>query len=172
MKQLPILILALLLAIAAIGGYVFMLTTIQTAVDEIASARADSQSAEERETLAQTANIFMTDTAPARSELDTFVTTDAEFVSAIDMLESAGKREKVDVTIGSVSVKKTAAKAHEAATVILSAKGSFAGLAAFASAVESLPLASRVTSVSLEASTDNSWFGTFSLEFLKRKSPR
>ncbi len=171
MKQLPILIFAFLLAAAAAGGYLFMLLTIQTAVDDIASARADSQTAEEQDTLAQTANVFISDTAPVRSELGTFVTTDAGFVSAIEMMESAGKREKVDVTIGSVNVKKIDAKSHELAAVILSGKGSFSNLAAFASALESLPLASRVVSVGLEASADNTWFGTFSLEFVKRKSP-
>jgi hypothetical protein len=170
MKQLPVLIFALLLAIGAIGGYVFMLNSIQTAVDGIAVARADSEAATEREKLAQTANVFIAETVESRSELDTFVTKDANFVSAIEMMESAGKREKVEVEIGSVSVKKIDAKSHEVAAVILSAKGSFANLAAFASALESLPLSSRVVSVSLEASGENSWFAAFTLEFVKRKS--
>lgn len=170
MKQLPVLIFAVLIALAAGGGYVFMLTSIQTAVDGIAVARAESQTAEDRERLAQTANVFIQDTAIARDELNTYVTTDADFVSAIETLENAGKREKVEVTIGSVSVKKITAKAHEVATVILSAKGSFSALTAFASALESLPLVSRVGTLSLESSADSGWFGTFSVDFVKRKS--
>lgn len=170
MKQLPILILTILIALGASGGYVFMLQTIQTAIDGIAVARAESKTAEEREKLAQTANVFISENALARAEADTYVTSDAEFVSVIEMIEAAGKREKVSVTIGSVNVKKITAKSHDGATMVLSAKGSFAGLAAFASALESIPFASRVTSASLEASTDNSWFGAFTLEFVKRKS--
>ena len=149
MKQLPVLIFSLLLALAAIGGYFFMLDSIQTAVDGIAIARADSRSAEERGKLAQTANVFMSETIATRSELGTFVTGDADFVSAIEMIEAAGKREKIEVVIGSVNVKKIDAKTHEIATIILSAKGSFAGLVAFASALESLPLSSRGGSIFL-----------------------
>ncbi len=171
MKQLPVLIFAFLIAVGAVGGYLFMLSSIQTAVDGIAVARAESEAAEERGKLAQTANVFMSETAASRSELDRFVTKDADFVSAIEMIEASGKREKVEVVIGSVSVKKIPdAKSHEIAVIILSAKGSFAGLAAFASALESLPLSSRVVSMSLEASGENSWFAAFSLEFVKRKS--
>ena len=46
-----------------------------------------------------------------------------------------------------------------------------AALAAFATDLESLPHVSRLSSAALEASGAGSWFATFTVDFVKEKTP-
>ncbi|MES2014655.1 MAG: hypothetical protein V4437_02465 [Patescibacteria group bacterium] len=170
MKKFTTLIVSLLLLGVAITLFVFLVTRITTFTTVIAKAKESSAAADMRDTALQNASALIADTAPARAELATFIVQNSDSIRIIDAVESAAKREKVTATIGSVTVLPTKWQYHEPVQVIVSARGSFATLARFAAALEALPEASRIENISLEASTNHSWFGRFTIDFVKEKS--
>jgi glutamine synthetase adenylyltransferase len=170
MKHILILVVGVLFAAAAAGGYWFMYQNIAHGVNGIAEARADADAASGRERFQRAASAFLSDTAREREELNTFVVQDADFVAAVETIEAAAKREKITTTVGSVAVDSKLRQFHEVITMTVSARGPFEGVTAFAAALESLPFASRVQSLSIEASAEKTWFLTASLEFIKRKA--
>lgn len=169
MKNILPLILAVLVLVAALAGYWYLLSAVRSAMDVGATARAEGSAAEEREKFARTAETFLAGLSAEQTELETLVARDEDFVSVIEMVEATALREGVKATIGSVSVEKQGAQFHETVSVSASARGSFKNVASFISALETLPFASRVVAVNLETSTDESWFGTVTIEIVKRK---
>ncbi len=170
MKQFLIPASLLILVAASVAGYVFMISKIDGAVQAIATANEQVQSLTARETFARSAGTFLSDTAAARAEIATFVANDAAVAGIIQSLEDEGKRGKVAVSVGSVTVVPDGWKQHELLRVELSAHGQFAALGNFATVLESLPFASRLETASFEVS-DKSWFSSFVLVFPKGKTP-
>ncbi|MBY0539609.1 hypothetical protein K2P56_04240 [Patescibacteria group bacterium] len=170
MKHLIFLVISVIIFLAAVGGYWFMLQNISLGVNQIAAARAEADAANGREQFARAASSFLSDTSLEREELETFVVQDADVVAAIETIEASAKREKITASVSSVNVNTKGQQFHEIVTMTVSARGSFAALNAFASSLESLPFASRILSLSLEESAERSWFLSASLEFVKRKA--
>ena len=169
MKHVFPLIISILLLFAAIGGYWYMTFAISNAIGTIADAKGSIESTREREQMTRTASSFLAETAAERAELDTFIAQNADFVAVIESIEGAAAREKVSATVDSVNVSKTSQKYHEIVAVSVSARGSFGGVLSFASALETLPFASRVTSLSLDSTGGTGWYLQASMEFVKRK---
>jgi hypothetical protein len=169
MKQLPLLILAFVLFSAAAFGYWYLNTEIGKYAALIAASQTNNQSASAREAFNRSANEFLFETSSVRAEASAFVAQDADFVSVIETVEAAARREGVAVEVGSVNVSAGGLKSHELVALTLSAKGGFTDVVAFVSALEALPFASRVNAVSLELS-EKGWFARATLEFVKRKS--
>jgi hypothetical protein len=143
--------------------------SISRGVDEIAAARSEAEAASGREQFQKAASAFLSDTERERQELSTFIVQDADFVAAIETIEASAKREKVSVSVGSVTVENKTHQFHEVVTMTLSARGGFASLVAFAASLESLPFASRVQGLSIESAADKEWFLTTTIEFIKQK---
>lgn len=162
---------ALLLLFFGITLYVFLCAEISRTVSVAAAARANASGAGQQELFQQSVQSFVNDTAVQRAELATFIAKDTDIVSLIDTIDNAAKREKVSVTIGAVNVVAGSWQHHEPLEVTLSAQGSFAQLAAFATDLESLPMASRLLSMNAEASENHLWFDTFVVQFVKEKAP-
>jgi len=169
MKHLIGIILALILFVAAVGGYVYLHQEVRASMDAEATARAEGAAAEERERHARAARSFLSGVAAEQTELATYVATDADFLAVIETIEAAARREKVTLAIGSVSVGEEESKYHEQVAVVLSAEGTFANVARFASALETLPFASKLVSASFEKATGKSWFLKARILFVKRK---
>ena len=162
---------SVLLLLAGIGVYLFLCVNIAQSVSTAATAQASASGTGEQELFQQSIQTFMQDTVSQRTELSGFVTKDTDVVSLINAIDAAAKREKVSVTIGSVSVLGTEWKYHEPLEVALSAQGSFSALALFATDLESLPTASHLSAMTADASTNHTWFDTFTVDFVKEKAP-
>ncbi len=169
MKHVLFLSFSVILVVAAAFGYWFMHDSISRGVDEIAAARSEAEAASGREQFQKAASAFLSDTERERQELSTFIVQDADFVAAIETIEASAKREKVSVSVGSVTVENKTHQFHEVVTMTLSARGGFASLVAFAASLESLPFASRVQGLSIESAADKEWFLTTTIEFIKQK---
>lgn len=171
MRKFTALILGLLFLAATIAGYAFVHARISGFVATIAKAKETAFSTDARDQALRRADALITETAAGRAELETFVVPDSDSVRLIDAVEAAAKREGVTVTIGSVAVLPASWTYHEPVRVTLSARGSLSALSRFASALETLPEASRLVTASFEASADRQWFATIVIDFIKEKSP-
>ncbi len=169
MKNIVGAVIGLLFALGAIGGYAYLIYEVHTAMNTGATARAEGVAAEEQDRFASTAQTLLAGLAVEQVELETYVAKDADFVAVIEAIEGAAAREGVKASIGSVNVIAGSSQFHETVTVTASSRGTFKNITSFISALGTLPLASRVSAVALEASGDNSWFATVTLEVLKRK---
>ncbi|HEY4473790.1 MAG TPA: hypothetical protein VI957_01340, partial [Candidatus Paceibacterota bacterium] len=94
---------------------------------------------------------------------------DDDIVAVIETIELAAKREKVELSIASVDVETGAWKRHEPVRAVMTAAGSFASLAAFATALETLPRIARVEKFGMET-VGKELFGTFEISFVKEKT--
>ncbi|OGG44348.1 hypothetical protein A2841_01005 [Candidatus Kaiserbacteria bacterium RIFCSPHIGHO2_01_FULL_48_10] len=164
-----LLALALILCAGAALGFSFVLGEIYLSLSTIATTRGQVAAVEQQETLTRTAQLFASETGELQKELDAFIAHDADVVKAIETIELAAQREKVELAIASVAVGSVGTwKRHEPVRAVMSAKGSFASLAAFATALETLPRVARVEKFGIET-TGTEWFGTFEVSFVKEK---
>ena len=170
MKHLVAPILSCIVLAVAIIGFAFVMLQIGTFGTTIAKAKESERIASLRDQALQSASAFLNDTASDRAELENFVVKNSNSVSFITAIEDAGLREKVIANIGSINLPSTEWKYHEPVQVVVTARGSFAALSQFATALESLPVGSRLLTMSIEASANHTWFGTFTLDFVKEKS--
>ncbi len=158
-----------LLLLGAVCLYVFLVEDIASSMTAIAAAKESALQVGAEADIAHGTDIFMADTAAEQTELETFVVKDSESVRIVNAIDDAATRAHVTPTIGSVSVLPTSWQYHEPVEVVVSAKGSAAALTSFATLLQSLPEASELKTMSLEASTNNSWFGKFIVDFVKEK---
>ncbi|MES2134696.1 MAG: hypothetical protein V4449_00430 [Patescibacteria group bacterium] len=160
-----------MLLCVATSGYVFVHVRISGFVATIAKAKEVSFSTDTRDLALRRAGTILAETTSRREELATFVVSDSNSLRIIEAVEATAKRENVKTTIGSVSVLSTTLTYHEPVRVTLSAQGSLGDLVRFASALETLPEASRLVTMSFQVSDNHLWFGTFVIDFIKEKSP-
>ncbi|MBI3573565.1 hypothetical protein HY090_00760 [Candidatus Kaiserbacteria bacterium] len=169
-RFIPLFIPTLFLA-AAIGAYVFLSFRINEAAAHWAAARASAQALGQEGQFQKSVGALLKDTQFQRSELASFVATDSTLASLTQMIKEAAKREKISVAIGAISPAPSDWKYHEPLTVSLSARGSLAAIAAFATDLESLPVASHLSVMSLEVSDNRTWLASFTVDFVKEKPP-
>lgn len=171
MKQTTLLILSLLFFVSASAAYAYLMYEITVAVDSIAQAEGSVTSIGERSAASQAAERFIAETADERAELLRYIVNDADVIQAIEVIEGAARREKIDADISSASTQPLPDRAyHESVQVSFSSEGSYASLVRLASALETLPLAARLERVVFE-STVNAWFATYSILIVKEKTP-
>jgi len=171
MKNTATLIFAIAVFLGSLGGYVFLMMRINTSVDNIAAAKVSIDSIGKREQFAKTANIFLADTGNEKQTLARFVIDDQKIIDVIETIETTARREKVDASISSVTLQNEQDwKNHETVRIVINGEGTYAALAAFSSALETLPFASRLESVSFEHVSGHSWFGGYTVVLVKEKS--
>ncbi len=171
MKKFTPLLIGLILLVGALGCYVYLSMRISGFVTTIGKAKESSFSSDARDQALRRADVLIAETASSNTELATFIVPDSDSVRLIDAIEATAKREGVQATIGSVSVLPASWTYHEPVRVIFSARGSLGALSHFASAIETLPEASRLVTASFEASDNKMWFATFAVDFIKEKTP-
>jgi Tfp pilus assembly protein PilO len=88
--------------------------------------------------------------------------------SAIELVENAAKIANVRATVGAATLTPLKEKRHEELNITVSAEGTFAGVARFATVLESLPRASYLSNVDIEASSKG-WYATYVVSFIKLK---
>jgi len=171
MKNTATLILAVVSFLAAFGGYAFLMTRINTSIDSIAAAKINIDSIGKREGLAKAARIFLADTEDDRQALAQFVLDDQRIIEIIETIENTARREKVDASISSVTIQEEKTwNSHELARIAINGEGKYPSLAAFASALETLPFAARLESASFESRAKGTWFGSYTVVAVKEKS--
>lgn len=171
MKHFIPLIVAVLIFAAACGGYWYLWSQVSGMQENLATLAAQGTQAQAIEDTTRASESALANLESERQTFSAYVASDTDFVSVINLIEAAGRREKAAVTIGSVAVVDGAGGAYsDLVAVSLSAEGSFADVAAFLASLETLPFASRVENISMQASADKSWFATVKLSVLKKKS--
>lgn len=170
MKNFTIPILTLLLLVAAVFGYGYALVKVESFVGAIANTRGSARMASAQDEAGKEVNTFLAAVAADSTELENFVVKDSESLRIIDAVESAAKIAKVDTTIASVSVIPSDWKYHDRIRVVVSGRASFQALSKFAAALEVMPEASRIENISLESAANRTWFGTFTVDFVKEKA--
>ena len=170
--RITFLALGIVMTALAAGVYAYLIGDIKTSVDAIAVTEGDIASAGARAARAQSAQAFLAGTAHERAELESFIAGDENIVAAIEAIEGEAKRDKVAATISSVAREPMDEWGHhELVRVEISGTGSFEALGAFTAALEALPFASRLTSVSLQGGTGSSWYGTFTVRVVAQTTP-
>ncbi len=170
MKHIRALIAPVLLFVAVVSGYGFLFVNISRDVSAAFADRASAAALGQEESLQKTVQQFVTDTAAERTELASYVATDGDVVTLIQEIESVAGRDNVSLSVGAIAAVPSDWHYHEPLDVSLSASGSFSALAAFAADLESLPQASRLSSITFEASRGGGWTATCTVEFLKEKT--
>lgn len=163
-------ILAIVALVVLVGAYGFMYTNIAAGVERTEQALSRTQSLSERDAVVRSQQVFLEDTAELRAELERFVANDQQVIEIIEIVEDTAAEERVELSISTVNtVAQSDWQSHEGVEVQFSATGSFSRMMRFISALESLPIGSRLEQATLEASVDGDWFGTFSVMFVKIK---
>ncbi|GEM_PF-1514795 len=174
-RNIASLTLVVLLAVAAIGGYVYLLQGINASIAVIATTDGDTASAGKRAAFADSMRAFLTDVADQRTELESFVITEESVAPVIEAIESEARRDKVFVTVSSVTKgTELGWKNHGTVRLNLTGEGTYSALSTFAAALEALPLGSHLANMSLQAvgeKSDKRWYGEFSVIIVARLSP-
>lgn len=170
MKNLTTPLLTLALLVALICGYSYVVLRIESFIAAIADARGSARISGVQAEISKETGAFLVAVAPDSAELDAFVVKDSESLRIIDSVETAAKTANVDITISSVSVIPSDWKYHERIRLVVSGRASFQALSRFAATLEGIPEASRVENISLEAAANKTWFGKFTIDFVKEKA--
>ena len=170
MKHFTTTVTTFFLLTAVALGYGYFTLQIEHFIHSIAILKGSALTAEEQDKTAREMNVFLSAVADESHELQTFVVRDAESLRIINAIENAAKNAQVDTTIASVSVLQSGWTYHDRVEVIVSTRASFDAVAHFAALLEAMPTASLVEQVSLEASANHTWRGTYTVDFIKEKA--
>lgn len=161
-------ILGLVFLALTSGAYGYIYYRIDVAVEVIARARNEIAVIAARDTFAKAAASFVAETVAERSAVQIFLTPADGIASAIELVEDAARAAKVKATVGSVQIVALSDVYHERIDISVSAEGTFAGAARFATVLESLPRGAFLKEVRLEV-RDKGWFGAYTVSFIKVK---
>ncbi len=170
MNRFTPLLISLVLCVAAGAVYGWLSFETSLAISSASAASAEAATSGARALYAQSVSGLLRETADERSQLAAFVATDQSAPAIIQELGDAAKYEQVSATIGTVSVLASDWKQYEPLEIQLSARGSFAALAALATDLESLPQVSHLSSFTIQSSGNRVWFATYTVDFVKQKS--
>jgi hypothetical protein len=170
MKNFTIPLLTVLLLIATVAGYGYALVKIQSFVASIAEARGSARMTGAEDEAGKQISTFLTAVAADSGYLENFVVKDAESLRIIEAVEDAAKIAKVDTSITSVSVIPSEWKYHDRIRIVVSGRASFQALSKLVAALEGIPEASRIENISMESAANRTWFGTFTVDFVKEKA--
>lgn len=160
----PVLALVCLLLALAASGYLYMdirdsIVRIKTAQDQVAALSA-------RDSFAKNAAQFLAETAPERSAVQFFLTQADGTADAIALVEDAARVAGVKAIIDRATIEPIPETGFEYLNVVVSAEGTFPGMARFGTVLESLPTGAALTDTRLEV-TESGWLGIFTVRFIK-----
>lgn len=161
--------MAILLFLTLVASFVFVFVRIGYFVSVSSSAKEAVVSSTLRMQALQGSRVFLEQTESLRAELRNVLIQTDNSVRLIETVEDAALRARVKVSVGSVSELPTNWQYHESIRVTASGRGTLTALGRFSKELEALPEASRIHSVSLQISSDNTWFGTFVVDFVKEQ---
>lgn len=161
----PLIAVLFTLATFAVSFYLYddigkSAVTIKDSRDKIAAIAA-------RDTFAKAAAQFLAETSAERSAVQFFIIPTDGTAQALELVENAATLAGVKASVGDAQIAPLGSF-HERLNVTVSAEGTYAGQARFATVLESLPRGAYLTSVSLSA-TEKGWFGTYVVSFIKQK---
>lgn len=167
MTRYVIVLFGLVLVVLSYGGVYYLYNDIQTSAVRIEESRDQAAAIAARDTFARAAAQFLAETVAERNAIQFFVVPSDGTAHAIELVEVAGKLAGIKATVGAATIAPSGTY-HERLDISVSAEGTFAGLARFATVLESLPRGSLLRQVSI-TETERGWYGTYALTFVKQK---
>jgi hypothetical protein len=150
-----------------IGVCAFLYYDIQASAITIKESRDQIAAISARDTFAKAAAQFLAETAAERSAVQFFTIPPDGTAQALELVENAATLAGVKATVGDAEIASLGSY-HEGVSVTVSAEGTYAGQARFATVLESLPRGATLSSVTLSA-TEKGWYGTYLVSFIKQK---
>lgn len=170
MKHLIPLIFSILLFATLFGAYSVMYGRIDANIERSSGALAQTQSLSSKDALVRSQQILLEGTKEERAQLNTYVASENDVVSMIELIERTADSEDVRLSISTVNERAIDDWAyHEGIEIRFSVVGTFREITSLTATLEALPVAVHVQNVSLEAAGGGEWFGTFSVMFVKMK---
>jgi hypothetical protein len=160
-------VIALLLALVSFGGAYYLYADIEKSAVLIETSHDQVAAITARDTFAKSAAAFLAETTAERNAIQFFLIPSDGTALAIELVEAAGKLAGVKASVGSATIGSLGAQ-HERLDISVSAEGTYAGLARFATVLESLPRASTLKQVDI-SQTEKGWYGTYAVTFVKLK---
>ncbi len=162
---------ALVLSMALYGGVWYMLQQSETTVRERITEQAES--ATQEATLSKLEKVSV-ETEADRAELHSYILKDDGASDFLELLEKTARSQGLTPTTRSVQIEAIKGNASfEALSLSLEVNGSYEGVSAMLTLLESLPYQSEIRSVSLDrtegADGSSMWRGTFILRVIKEK---
>lgn len=153
----------------ALGAFILVTYQITSFTDTVRESYDKTTILNAREATVKGTEALIREVVEDKVTLGEFVIKDSEQVRLIEAVEGAARKENLKTSIGSIVVLASDWKYHDRVRVTVSTRGSFASLVSFGRTLESLPEASWMESASFEASANNTWFGTYIVDFVKEK---
>jgi hypothetical protein len=160
-------LLACLAAALTFAVCAYLYYDIGVSAVQIKESRDTIATISARDTFAKAAAQFLAETTAERNAVQFFITPADGTAQSIELVENAAKLAGVQASVGAATIAPLGTY-HERLTVTVSAEGTFAGQARFATVLESLPRGASLTDVTLSA-TQKGWFGTYIVSFIKQK---
>ena len=160
-------IFALIFALASFVAAAYLYYDIGESAVLIKQSRDEIATIAARDTFAKAAAQFLAETAAERSAVQFFIIPTDGTAQGLEIVENAAKLAGVKATVGDAKIAPLGSF-HERLDVKVSAEGTYAGQARFATVLESLPRGASLTSATLSA-TEKGWFGTYVVSFVKQK---
>ena len=167
MTQLISPLIALVLTVLSFGGAYYLYYDVGTSAALIKESHDQLAAITARDAFAKTAAQFLAETTVERNAVQFFLIPQDGTAQAIELVEAAGKLAGVKATVGDVSLAPQGTY-HERVLVSVSAEGTYAGLARFATVLESLPRGATLQEVAIHA-TERGWYGTYTVGLIKQK---
>jgi hypothetical protein len=162
-KTVRILISASLIAMAALGAYVWFTFQVITTSENVAvlEGTIDARTLEEEQL--RSAEHLLETTEAERAALDRLFVTEESVVSFIETIESLGNTANIVTTIASVEAEEGASGSNiSSVRVRLAAVGSWRDVVHFVTLIDALPFVVDVLVASFERSGQE-WQSTFTL---------
>ncbi len=148
-----ILIVSILLVVATLVGYAFLLMDIKNKNQKASALFAEIDQYAEHQAELRVMDKFAEKLRGDIEKIDSYFVHKDDVVSFIEVLEGAGARVGADVSIGSITLEEAPADAPDTAEklfVRVDAKGSWSAVTAFLSSVEHMPYRMFIDRVAVE----------------------
>ncbi len=171
-KTKELLVIALVLNVAVVGGYIFLFIGVKEKNERISVLVNEIEAKVAEENTHSSIRAIVAQTVKQRNQLAKYSIAKEEAVSFIELLERTGREIGVSVNITSVretEIPETPVFEH--LTLALTATGTWPGVVRFLGRLESLPYEAKVTQAAV-SKTDTyagSWNISLSLSALKEK---
>lgn len=169
-KTLP-LVASFIVFAAAVGAYTYLSVAVQGSVERATTAGVEASNLTAKDNALQSTGIALRDSKEFSDTLATFVSSGNDVVRGIELLESAGRKSKAKLSLGTAQITTSEGWAyHEAVALTFSAEGTFAQLLRLLSEVENLPHLVRLENVSLQKpGKKEEWTAHAAVIFVKEK---
>ncbi len=170
MIRLTSLITAVVIFLMMLGAFIFINYEVRRSIAAIATARVDIVKEEARGADAQITKEFLDRTVAERTQVETYFIGVDGTADALSLVEQLARASKVEARVTAADITRTASAFHEELTVSLAIRGEFNNVLNLVTMLESLPRASYVRNVALEASAGGTWSGSVVVVFIKSRA--